>query len=98
MNVASITENQPWIDFSPDIVGCRVHSTGPGSGRLRPGRLLVRIKKSPCGGYSSVGRAPDCGSGCRGFKSHYPPHCIFNHLEATITRAWGMVGNKQKTP
>ena len=26
------------------------------------------------GGYSSVGRAPDCGSGCRGFKSLYPPH------------------------
>lgn len=22
------------------------------------------------GGYSSVGRAPDCDSGCRGFKSH----------------------------
>ena len=26
------------------------------------------------GGYSSVGRAPDCGSGCRGFESLYPPH------------------------
>ena len=25
------------------------------------------------GGYSSVGRAPDCGSGCRGFKPLYPP-------------------------
>ena len=31
--------------------------------------------KSPTyGGYSSVGRAPDCGSGCRGFESLYPPH------------------------
>ena len=26
------------------------------------------------GGYSSVGRALDCGSSCRGFESHYPPH------------------------
>ena len=26
------------------------------------------------GGRSSVGRAPDCGSGCRGFESHRPPH------------------------
>ena len=26
------------------------------------------------GGRSSVGRAPDCGSGCRGFESHLPPH------------------------
>ena len=22
--------------------------------------------------------APDCGSGCRGFESHYPPFFIFN--------------------
>jgi hypothetical protein len=26
------------------------------------------------GGCSSVGRAPDCDSGRRGFKSHQPPH------------------------
>ena len=26
------------------------------------------------GGCSSVGRAPDCGSGCRGFEPHHPPH------------------------
>ena len=26
------------------------------------------------GGISSVGRAPDCGSGCRGFEPHIPPH------------------------
>ena len=25
------------------------------------------------GGCSSGGRVPDCGSGCRGFKSHHPP-------------------------
>lgn len=28
------------------------------------------------GGRSSVGRTPDCGSGCRGFKSHRSPHFI----------------------
>ena len=26
------------------------------------------------GGRSSVGRAPDCDSGRRGFESHRPPH------------------------
>ncbi len=26
------------------------------------------------GGRSSVGRVPDCDSGCRGFESHRPPH------------------------
>ena len=26
------------------------------------------------GGRSSVGRAADCGSVCRGFESHRPPH------------------------
>ena len=28
----------------------------------------------PSGGYSSGVRAPDCGSGGRGFETHYPPH------------------------
>ena len=27
-----------------------------------------------CGGCSSVGRAPGCGPGCRGFNSHHSPH------------------------
>src|ERR1039457_5629793 len=26
------------------------------------------------GGRSTAGSAPDCGSGCRGFESHRPPH------------------------
>ena len=26
------------------------------------------------GGYSSIGRAPDCGSGCCRFETGYPPH------------------------
>lgn len=29
--------------------------------------------KSYNGGCSSVGRAPDCGSGCRGFDPHHSP-------------------------
>ena len=30
-------------------------------------------KSSTSGGCSSVGRVPDCDSGCRGFESHQPP-------------------------
>ena len=44
----------------------------------------VRVRVSPsapferyfCGGHSSVGRAPDCDSGGRGFEPHCPPHDI----------------------
>ena len=28
------------------------------------------------GGYSSVGRAPDCDSGCRGFEPRFSPHFL----------------------
>ena len=30
------------------------------------------------GDCSSVGRAPDCDSGCRGFEPHQSPHFTFN--------------------
>ncbi len=36
----------------------------------------VRQRETGYGGYSSAGRAPDCGSGCRGFEPHYPPHTM----------------------
>ena len=36
-----------------------------------------RIRTLSNGGRSSVGRAPDCGSGGRGFEPHRPPQ-IFN--------------------
>ncbi len=36
------------------------------------GSLVHRIKRY--GGCSSVGRAPDCDSGCRGFESRHSPH------------------------
>jgi hypothetical protein len=29
---------------------------------------------TPCGGFSSVGRASVCGTECRGFNPHNPPH------------------------
>ncbi len=38
-----------------------------------PGRLLTPGRR---GGYSSAGRAPPCGGGCRGFKSRYSPQSI----------------------
>ena len=31
------------------------------------------------GGRSSVGRAPVCGTGCREFEPHRPPHCMKAH-------------------
>ena len=38
-----------------------------------------KIKYLPrYGGCSSVGRAPGCGLGCRGFKSHHSPHFLSN--------------------
>ncbi len=36
--------------------------------------MTRRFTKSPHGGCSSVGRAPVCGTGCRGFESHHSPH------------------------
>ena len=36
------------------------------------------------GGCSSVGRAPDCGSGCRGFDPRHPPIRFFGSGALTI--------------
>ena len=43
-----------------------------------------RVLACDDGGRSSVGRAPGCGPGCRGFKSHRPPQylCGFPGLAA----------------
>ena len=38
------------------------------------GNGLQERGKEENGGCSSVGRVPDCDSGCRGFESHLPPH------------------------
>ena len=42
--------------------------------------LLESIAFKFYGGYSSVGRAPDCDSGRRGFESHYPPQTLLKGL------------------
>ena len=39
-------------------------------------QFTCKLCKHLYGGRSSVGRAPDCDSGCRGFKSHRPPHFL----------------------
>ena len=52
-----------WIEHRPSKAGVR------GSNPFWRTTILY-------GGYSSVGRAPDCGSGSRGFESHYSPHFI----------------------
>jgi hypothetical protein len=58
---------------------CQPFGTRP---RARPHFLLpgcrgIWYESVPvCGGCSSVGRAPGCGPGCRGFKSHHPPHPV----------------------
>lgn len=36
--------------------------------------IYVEQKLIACGGISSVGRAPDCGSGGHEFKPHISPH------------------------
>ena len=38
------------------------------------GQEFESLKTHHYGGRSSVGRAPDCDSGCRGFESHRSPH------------------------
>ena len=38
--------------------------------------LAEAFKHLRYGGYSLVGRAPGCGPGGRGFKSHYSPHYL----------------------
>ena len=38
------------------------------------------------GGRSSVGRAPDCGSGRRGFESHRPPQSILDFRDGLQSR------------
>src|SRR5262249_40689121 len=44
-----------------------------GSGVRVPPGAPERVEREDRGECSSVGRAPDCGSGCRGFKSRHSP-------------------------
>ena len=45
------------------------------------------------GGCSSIGRAPDCGSGRCGFESHYPPHKNRGYQTVSSVFIWVFVGN-----
>lgn len=51
----------------------------------RERHALDKTKKT--GGNSSVGRVPDCDSGCRGFESHFPPQNISPH-DVVVMRAF----------
>ena len=44
----------------------------------RKNRLKTAFEKEQHGGLSSVGRASDCGSECRGFEPHIPPQILKN--------------------
>ena len=48
-------------------------------------RICRKLASSAGGGRSSAGRASDCGSECRGFKSHRPPQ--FPRLEPMLDAA-----------
>ncbi len=54
----------------------------PGMARVNP---AGRAKKY--GGRSSVGRAPDCDSGCRGFDPHRSPHLHNNNKKRVLINA-----------
>ena len=56
------------------FIMCIFSSAGQSNALLRRGPGVRIPKGTPYGGRSSVGRAPDCGSGCRGFDSHRSPH------------------------
>lgn len=60
-------------DGVTDIVRSATDINGPIRGFLR-GDELQRYNSRSLGGCSSVVRAPDCGSGGRGFNSRLPPH------------------------
>jgi hypothetical protein len=49
------------------------------------------------GGRSSVGRAPDCDSGCRGFKSHRPPHFLAEVVELVDTLDLGSSASRRES-
>src|SRR5215472_15638641 len=47
--------------------------------RFPPQRIYRKLRIFHSGGSSSAGRASDCGSECRGFKSHLPPQFFKIH-------------------
>ena len=55
------------------------------------------MANTPYGGRSSVGRAPDCDSGCRGFKSHRPPHFFAEVVELVDTLDLGSSASRRES-
>ena len=55
------------------------------------------VKSIIYGGRSSVGRAPDCDSGCRGFKSHRPPHFFAEVVELVDTLDLGSSASRRES-
>src|SRR5271169_5794723 len=59
-----------------------------GQARIEPAHASARRSS---GGCSSVGRVPDCDSGCRGFESRQPPqlfqarHVLYHHPESGLS-------------
>ena len=47
---------------------------GQGFESLQACHFLMVSQQRDMVGIAQLVRAPDCGSGCRGFESHYPPH------------------------
>src|SRR5215207_7863361 len=50
--------------------------------------------RAAVGGCSSVGRAPGCGPGCRGFESHHSPHWLHGMFQSgmSVSRAVSFTG------
>ena len=64
--------------------------------------MLAVNKKIPIfaiqhGAISSVGRAPDCGSGCRGFEPHIAPQDGRNAVFFVLRRADLVARNPKNT-
>ena len=58
---------------------------------------IICIMQHLNGGRSSVGRAPDCDSGCRGFKSHRPPHFLAEVVELVDTLDLGSSASRRES-
>ena len=82
-------------------MGISLPSGGVGA-RVLPGAPIIEMRQEPFGimrqaeeingGRSSVGRAPDCGSGGRGFEPHRPPHFLGGRYARIDKRAISSIG------
>ena len=84
-------------ELSPHAVRRRPN----GFGRRAPERLVsttpLRLRLGGDGGCSSVGRAPGCDPGCRGFESRQPPRRS-EGVFALRLLGWGAGGAQRREP